>query len=77
VQGVELGLAAFEGKAAGVLQDLLRARGEEPAEVDRPGLPGSLACEIAREELIERVRAVVAEVVGHCVLLKLSVLHST
>ncbi len=43
VQRVELGLAAFKCQPAGVLQDLLRARGEEPAEVDRPGLPGSLA----------------------------------
>ena len=65
VQRVELGLAALEGEAPCALQDALSAHGEEPAEVDRPGLPGLLTGEVAGEELVERARARVGEVVGH------------
>ena len=70
VQGVELGLAAFEGEAACALQDLLGARGQEPAEVDGSGLPGLLAREIPSQELVERAGPGVAVFVRQCVLLK-------
>ena len=65
VQRVELGLAALEREPAGTLQDPLSADGEEPAEIDRARLSLLFAREIASEELVERTRSGVGEVVGH------------
>ena len=66
VQGVELGLAALEREASCLLQDALRAGGQEPAEVDRPSLTRLLTREIPGQELVERVRAGFGvEVFGH------------
>ena len=66
VQGVELGLAALEREASCLLQDALRAGGQEPAEVDRPSLTRLLTREIPGQELVERARAGFGvEVFGH------------
>ncbi len=72
VQCVELTLAALQGEAAGLLKQRLRARAQEPAEVDRTLGAGALTGEIPRQELVERVRAVAGvggEVFGHSRLL--------
>ena len=66
VQGVELALAALEREASCLLQDALRAGGQEPAEVDRPSLTRLLTREVPGEELVERARAGFGvEVFGH------------
>ena len=69
VEGVEFALAALERERAGLLQQLLRAQAEEAREVDRTRRASTLAVEIAREELVEGARAVLAvlrgEVFGH------------
>ncbi len=70
MQGVELGLAALEREASGLLQDALRAGSQEPAEVDRPRLTRLLTREVTRKELVERVPAFGVEVFGHQILLE-------
>ena len=59
MQSVELVLTAGERVATGVLERLLRAGAQEPAEVDRTLGARPLTGEVAREELVERLGAVV------------------
>ena len=59
MQRVEFALAATEGVATGLLERLLRAGAQEPAEVDRPLGTRPLPGEVARKELVERLGAVV------------------
>ena len=59
MQRVEFALAAAEGVAARLLQGFLRARAEEPAQVDGTFGTSALPREVAREELVERLGTVV------------------
>ena len=59
VQRVELALPTAERVASGLLEGLLRAGAQEPAEVDGALGTGALTGEVAREELVERLSAVV------------------
>ncbi|CAH0323479.1 hypothetical protein SRABI128_05008 [Microbacterium sp. Bi128] len=59
VQRVEFALSATEGVAAGLLQGFLRTRAEEPAQVDGTFGTSAFPREVAREELVERLSAVV------------------
>jgi hypothetical protein len=85
VERVELVLTAFECEPAGALQDLLRPRGEEAAEVDGARRTRPLALEVSGEEVVERRRSAVCcctalgEVFGHVNLLdsNLSVVRSS
>ncbi len=70
MQGIQLVLTASEGEASGALQHVLRARAQEPGEVDRPLRASALTGEVPRDELVERAGGVSVtgergEVFGH------------